>query len=53
MAPFVVMEHRDDVFVLPTAIDPKLFVKGGRSDFVVLERACAVLHKGHSATRRQ
>ncbi len=28
---------------MPTEVDAKLFANGGRSDFVVLERACAIL----------
>ena len=44
MTPYVAVEYRDDVFVLPTAIDGKLFVSAGRrSDLVVLERVCAIL----------
>ena len=44
MTPYVAVEYRDDVFVLPTAIDGKVFVNAGRrSDLVVLERACAIL----------
>ena len=44
MTPYVAVEYRDDVFVLPTAIDGKLFVNAGRrSDLVVLERVCAIL----------
>jgi FkbM family methyltransferase len=44
MARYVSVEPRGLVFLLPTEIDAKLFVDGGkRSDLVVLERACAVL----------
>jgi FkbM family methyltransferase len=44
MTRYVSVEHRGLVFLLPTEIDAKLFVKGGkRPEFVVLERACAIL----------
>lgn len=43
MTPYVAVQHGSDVFLLPTLIDPKLFVTAQRSDFVVLERACATL----------
>jgi FkbM family methyltransferase len=46
MTPYVALEHAGEVFVLPTSIDPKLFVRAGRSDFVVLERACTLLGNG-------
>jgi FkbM family methyltransferase len=44
MTRYVSVEPRGLVFLLPTEIDAKLFVKGGkRPDLVVLERACATL----------
>jgi FkbM family methyltransferase len=44
MTRYVSVEPRGLVFLLPTEIDPKLFVVGGnRVEFVVLERACAIL----------
>jgi FkbM family methyltransferase len=44
MTRYVSVEPRGLVFLLPTEIDAKLFVKvGKRPEFVVLERACAVL----------
>ncbi len=43
MTPYVAIRHRDDVFLLPTAIDSELFVGAGRAEFVVLERVCAIL----------
>jgi FkbM family methyltransferase len=46
MTPYVAIQHQGDVFIVPTLIDPKLFVKAGRPEFVVLERACAILRKG-------
>jgi FkbM family methyltransferase len=44
MTRYVSVEPRGLVFLLPTEIDAKLFVKGGkRPELVVLERACAIL----------
>jgi FkbM family methyltransferase len=44
MTRYVSVEPRGLVFLLPTEIDAKLFVKRGkRPDLVVLERACAIL----------
>jgi FkbM family methyltransferase len=39
MTPFVALERPDGVFLLPTSIDPKLFIEGSRGEFVVLPRA--------------
>jgi FkbM family methyltransferase len=44
MTRYVSVEPRGLIFLVPTEIDAKLFVKGGRRpDLVVLERACAIL----------
>jgi FkbM family methyltransferase len=43
MTPYAAMRHHDVVFLLPTLIDSKTFINGGRSEFVVLERACSIL----------
>jgi FkbM family methyltransferase len=44
MTRYVAVEPRGLVFLLPTEIDAKLFVIGGkRPDLVTLERACSVL----------
>ncbi len=52
MTPYVAIERGDDVFLLPTSTDPKLFVHAERSDFVVLERAAALLTQaGHVLAR--
>ncbi len=45
MTPYVAVERGEAAFILPTLIDPKLFVNAGRSDFDVLERACAILRE--------
>ncbi len=45
MTPYVAVEQRGDVFLLPTSIDSKLFVRADRSEFAVLDRACAVLRR--------
>jgi FkbM family methyltransferase len=43
ITPYVAAEHHGIAYILPTAIGPKWFLDGGRAEFVVLERACAVL----------
>jgi FkbM family methyltransferase len=43
MTPYVAAQHHGIVYILPTKVGPKLFVNGGRSEFVVLQRACAIL----------
>jgi FkbM family methyltransferase len=52
MTPYAAVRHRDVVFLLPTQIEPKMFVNGGRSEFVVLERACAILLEAGRLTGR-
>ena len=53
MTPYVAMERGDDVFLLPTLIDPRLFVNASRSDFTVLERAAAVLRDAGRLTGQE
>jgi FkbM family methyltransferase len=45
MTPYVAARHRGIVYLLPTEVGPKLFANGGRAEFVVLERACAILRE--------
>jgi FkbM family methyltransferase len=43
MTPYVALQHLEEVFLLPTRIGSKVFATEGRSEFVVLERACVIL----------
>jgi FkbM family methyltransferase len=43
MTPYVALDHRGDVFLLPTSIGSKVFAIARRPEFVVLGRACVVL----------
>jgi FkbM family methyltransferase len=53
MTPYVALERPDGIFLLPTTIDPKLFVEGSRGEFVVLARALKALDgAGRLAERR-
>lgn len=52
MTPYVGLERSDGIFLLPTSIDPKLFVEASRGEFVVLPRALeALLRAGRLAER--
>jgi FkbM family methyltransferase len=43
VTPYVALQHSNDIFLLPTEIDSKVFAVAARPEFVVLERACVLL----------
>jgi FkbM family methyltransferase len=53
MTPYVALERHDGVFLLPTSIEPDLFVKEGRTEFVVLARALEALRRAERVFERR